>query len=195
MSSTVQTADMSLAATPGFTNLGEFALGQTPGHNRKTYINHNSWCCVLAIIAHLGGLLVGNALLDLVLVSGQKTAAHVDILLTLAIVKLTHQGAVKRQLDRPGGLGHGLDVIEQHFFGEVLIVDDILFQVCENFFSGSADGEGHGVGVSKGIVLAEHPQQTAANLVVGGQLYIYIFVLMSRIFFGGLLIPTSRISW
>ena len=103
---------MSLAATPGFTNLGEFALGQTPGHNRKTYINHNSWCCVLAIIAHLGGLLVSDALLDLILVCRQETAAHVDILLTLAIVKLPHQRAIKRQLYWSGGLGHGFDIIE-----------------------------------------------------------------------------------
>ena len=148
---------MSLAATPAFLNLGEFALGQTPGHNRKTYINHNSWCCVLAIIAHLGGLLVCNTLLDLVLVRCQKSAAHVDILVALAVIQLAHQGAVKCELDRPGGLGHGFDIIEQHFFGEVLIVDDVLFQVCENFFSGGADGKGHGIGVEQGVVLAEHP--------------------------------------
>ena len=127
MSSTVQTADMSLSATPGFTNLGEFTLGQTPGHNRKTYINHNSWCCVLAIIAHLGGLLIGNALLDLILVCRQETAAHVDILVALAVIQLAHQGAVERQLYWSGGLGHLTDVIEQHFLGRVLVVEDVLF--------------------------------------------------------------------
>ena len=157
MSSTVQTADMSLSATPGFTNLKEFAPGQTPGHNRKTYINHNGRCCVLAIIAHFGGLFIGNAQLDLVLVRGQKTAANLDILVALAIVKLAHQGAVERQLYWSGGLGHGFDIIEQHFLGGILVVDDVLLKFRQYFFPGGADGESHGVGVSQGVVLAEHP--------------------------------------
>ena len=85
-------------------------------------------CCVLAITAHLRALLVGNALLNLILICRQETATHVDILIAFAVIQLAYQGTVKRQLDRPNSLGHGLDIIEQHFLGRVLVVEDVLLQ-------------------------------------------------------------------
>ena len=74
-------------------------------------------------------------------------------------------------------------------------MDDPLFQFREDFFSGGTDGECYGVSVGKGVVLAEHPQQAAADLAVRGQLDIYILITMEQDIFGGLLIPASRISW
>lgn len=68
---------------------------------------------VLSHIAHLRSLFIGKGLLDLVLIRRQEASAHVDILVALAIVQLAHQGAIERQLDRPGGLGHGLDIVTE----------------------------------------------------------------------------------
>ena len=68
---------------------------------------------VLSHIAHLSSLFIGTGLLDLVLIRRQEASAHVDILVALAIVQLAHQVAVEGQLDRPGGLGHGLDIVTE----------------------------------------------------------------------------------
>lgn len=97
-----------------------------------------------------------------------------------AVVKLSHQGAVERQLDRPCGLGHGLDIVKQHFLGEILVMEDVLFQLREDFLLGGADGESHGIGIGQSIVLAEDPQQAAADLAVGGQLYFHILIVMEQ---------------
>ncbi len=71
---------------------------------------------MLSHIAHLSSLFICKGLLDLVLIRRQEASAHVDILVALAIVQLAHQVAVEGQLDRPGGLGHGLVIVEQDVF-------------------------------------------------------------------------------
>ena len=50
-------------------------------------------------------------------------------------------------------------------------MDDVLLQLIQNFFSGSRNDEGHGVGVSQGVVLAEHLYQAAADLTVRGEFH------------------------
>ena len=59
-------------------------------------------------------------------------------------------------------------------------MDDVLLKFRQYFFPGGADGESHGVGVGQGIVLAEHPQQAAADLAVGGQGDFYILIVMEQ---------------
>ncbi|NBK79631.1 hypothetical protein D5272_13795 [bacterium D16-76] len=54
----------------------------------------------------------------------------------------------------------------------MLVVDDVLFQVCENFLSGSADGERYGVSIGQSIIPAEHPQQALADLAVRCELHV-----------------------
>ena len=57
-------------------------------------------------------------------------------------------------------------------------MDDDLLQFLEDVFSGGGHDEGHGVGVGQSIILAKHPQQTAADLAVGGQgdFHVLIFI-------------------
>ena len=86
---------MSLAVTPACTNLGEFGLAPNSGTQPETHVIHQGSCCVLAIFAHLRGLLIGDALLDLILIRRQETAVHVDILVALAVIQLALPGDSK----------------------------------------------------------------------------------------------------
>ncbi|NBK80601.1 hypothetical protein D5272_19230 [bacterium D16-76] len=51
-------------------------------------------------------------------------------------------------------------------------MDDVLLQLRQDLFSGSADGERYGVSIGQSIIPAEHPQQALADLAVRCELHV-----------------------